>query len=235
MGFFDFTAKLDHYAGKIHTADRLNRRHDFLIKDFKDDISGAKVLDLASHDGRWCYAFAAAGAASVHGVEIRKELIDLFPAYPDAALRNRVTLSHNDMFDELETLVARGETFDVIGVLGILYHIMDHHRLFVLLKALKPKLMIVDSDFMARNFPMVKLIKERTDNILNTAAHFEGQEYSMAGILSHNALEAIADTLGYTTTWSDWSRVPPDQRTGLEDYFTNDPRCRATCAIRPKP
>jgi predicted RNA methylase len=42
---------------------------------FASEISGARVLDLASHDGRWSYAFAGVGAASVVGIEGRQEMI----------------------------------------------------------------------------------------------------------------------------------------------------------------
>ncbi|MEL6477872.1 MAG: hypothetical protein AAFR17_11145 [Pseudomonadota bacterium] len=53
MAFFDFTRSLPRYLGKERTVDRLDRRREVLITPFRDEIAGARVLDLASHDGRW--------------------------------------------------------------------------------------------------------------------------------------------------------------------------------------
>ena len=126
----------------------MNKRFDALIAPFKDDIEGARVLDLASHDGRWCYAFAGAGAASVVGIEGRQEMVDKFGDYPDAALRDKIELRVGDLFEGMEAAIKNGETYDVVGVFGILYHVMDHFRLFQLVRKLQPKLVIVDSEFM---------------------------------------------------------------------------------------
>ena len=79
MGFFDFIADLPHYQDHSAPVPRMNKRFEALIEPNKDVVSGAKVLDLASHDGRWCYAFAGAGAASVVGIEGRQEMVDKFP------------------------------------------------------------------------------------------------------------------------------------------------------------
>ena len=143
MGFFDFIDDLPHYAGRSTASKRMNHRHDFLINDFANDIAGAKVLDLASHDGRWCYGFAGAGATSVVGIEARPELVAEFSNSPDPALRAKVDMRVGDLFDGIRAEIAKGETYDVIGVFGILYHIMDHFSLFQLLRDLKPKLVIV--------------------------------------------------------------------------------------------
>lgn len=236
MGFFDFTQSLDHYdkPETRNVVKRLNKRRTFLIEPFADDIKGARVLDLASHDGRWCYAFAGAGAKSVFGVEARAELIEQFQHYPDADLRAVVTLKQNDLFAELEEQIRQGVTYDVVGVFGILYHVMDHHRMFVLLRQLKPRLIIVDSEFMALNAPMIRMVRERTDNILNAAEHFEGQEIAIKGVPSYGAMKAIADTLGFELEWLDWEKLVPGDRDGVRDYFRKGEMCRATCALRPK-
>ena len=56
MGFFDFLADMDLYAEKADTVPRMNARHSFLIEPFKEEIEGARVFDIASHDGRWTQA-----------------------------------------------------------------------------------------------------------------------------------------------------------------------------------
>lgn len=81
MGEFDFIIGIDSYSTPAQ-AERLSLRHDHSIKPFKDAIAGAKVLDLAAHDGRWSYALAQAGARRVLGIEARQELVDGFKQFP---------------------------------------------------------------------------------------------------------------------------------------------------------
>lgn len=176
MGFFDFIADLPHYQDHSAPVPRMNKRFEALIEPNKDVISGAKVLDLASHDGRWCYAFAGAGTASVVWIEGRQEMVDKFTDYPDAALRDKIELRVGDLYDGMEAAVAKGETYDVIGVFGILYDLMDHFRLFQLVRRLKPKLVIVDSEFMLRPAPIMMLVSERTSNVLNAIPQYDGQD-----------------------------------------------------------
>lgn len=234
MGFFDFLTDMDLYAGKADAVPRMNARHSFLIEPFKDEINNRRVFDIASHDGRWAYAFAAAGAKEVVGVEARQNLIDLFDTYPNPDLRNRVELRCNDLFKELESEVRKGETYDVVSVFGIFYHIMDHFRLLRLVRELKPGLVIVDSEFMDRSWPMIQMHRESTGNTLNAAAQFEGQEYTMVGYPSFKALDSMADVLGYDVAWLDWYNVPEDQRIGTWDYYRDTGKRRGTCALIPR-
>ncbi len=129
--------------------------------------------------------------------------------------------------------MAAGAQYDVVGVLGILYHIMDHHRLFVLLKALKPKLIIVDSMFVNHGGPMIRFSRERVERLLNSGAHFEGQEKTLVGVPSVAAMDAIAEALEFDIHWSDWTRLPPDQRQFVGDYYGKGDMQRGTCALRP--
>lgn len=234
MGFFDFLEDLPRYGDGGPAAPRMNARHDFLIRDFADDIRGAKVLDLASHDGRWCYAFAGAGAACVVGIEARPELVETFAGYPDADLRAKVDLRVGDLFDGIRAEIARGETYDVIGVFGILYHIMDHFALFQLLRELKPKLVIVDSEFVMRENAIVLLVQERTDLHLNAAPQYPGQKVAIKGVPSFPAMEMIAGALNYDIEWSDWDRLAASERAPVSDYFRprQKQKRRATCALR---
>ena len=55
---------------------RMQHRHTALIEANRDAIAGKRVLDLASHDGRWSFAALAAGAHHVTGVEARRNLVE---------------------------------------------------------------------------------------------------------------------------------------------------------------
>ncbi|PVA07064.1 class I SAM-dependent methyltransferase [Thalassorhabdomicrobium marinisediminis] len=233
MGFFDFIADLPHYRDHSAPVARMNKRFEALIAPFADEISGARVLDLASHDGRWCYAFAGAGAASVVGLEGRQEMVDKFADYPDAALKSKVELRVGDLFEGMEAAIARGESYDVVGVFGILYHVMDHFRLFQLVRKLNPRLVIVDSEFMLRPAPMMMLKTERTSNVLNAIPQYDGQERAIKAVPSFKAMNWIAEALGYQTEWIDWNARAEDDRRGVSDYYREKEMRRGTCALRP--
>ena len=54
----------------------MNERYEALFASNRDIFDGARVLDLASHDGRYSFAALKTGAAHVTGVEVRQSLVD---------------------------------------------------------------------------------------------------------------------------------------------------------------
>ena len=234
MGFFDFLRLVARYASDDYGIGRLNQRHRKLIEPISAELAGARVLDLAAHDGRWSYAFAAAGARHVVGIEGRQHLIDRFAEFPQDEHAARVTLRCGDIFAGMEADLAAGAAYDVIGVLGIFYHVMDHFRLLQLVTRFKPRLVLLDSEFSLRPGQVIELVREDPAKDLNALAQVEGQEKALIGIPSLSALEAMADVLGYQVTWVDWSDVRPNKRRFVADYFRPQGKRRATCLLRPK-
>lgn len=236
MPFFDFLTDVPGYRQKPARIARLNKRHMFLIADFADEIRNARVLDLGAHDGRWAYAFADAGAASVTAIESRAVEAQKLNDYPDADLKARLSMRIADVFAGLEAADAAKETYDIVAIYGLLYHVMDHFRLLDLVRRLNPKLVIIDGDFAKQQGAVIRLVREQTDNPLNATAQFDGQMRTVKGIPSRAALEMMADALGYNAVWSDWGRLPQDQRANVSDYYLSPARSlrRGTCALRPK-
>jgi hypothetical protein len=235
QGFFDFLADNPRYAGKRLNLNRLNRRYEFLVEPFLSELAGARVLDLASHDGRWSYALSAAGAARVVGIEARSAQIEQFHGYPDGETKDRVELRHGDVYDELPKLIEQQATFDVVAIYGLVYHVMDHYGLLKLVKQLAPALVIIDSEFHLSPQATIRLAVEPTDSHLNAIPHEPGQQIAPVGIPSRSALEVMAHSLGYAVEWADWDRLAPQQRAGLKAYYRSAPawKRRGTCALRP--
>ena len=231
-GFFSFLGSMD--GGKYDdlAIARMNLRHRFVVQKFSEEIKGQRVLDLASHDGRWPYAFAAAGARQVVGIEGRKELVDMFDDYPETPYKNKVSLTVGDIYDGVRKLIEQRERFDVVAVLGIYYHIMDHYGLLVLIDQLRPKIIIVDSEFMVDPWPHVAIVLEATSKDLNTTPYKENQVRAPVGIPSQQAMEKMAESLGYKTEWLDWESVSLDERRGVEDYYRQGKKRRFTCVLR---
>ena len=136
----------------------------------------------------------------------------------------------------MQKLIDAGERFDVVGVLGILYHVMDHFRLFQLVRQLGPVLVIVDSEFAQRPGPVILLMRERTDNELNSIPQIEGQEKALIGVPSFPAMSAMADVLDYDCHWLDWEQIGNGQRQHIGDYYRpkDKEKKRGTCLLTPK-
>ena len=212
---------------------RLRKRHGLVVEPFRADLKDARVLDLGAHDGRWCYAFARAGAREVVGVEPRAALIEGFARFPDDEARARVALMEGEAMPALEAFGEAGERFDVVAVLGLFYHLMDHFRLLWLIRQLAPRLVIVDSDFSLAKAPVIELTRERTDKPLNAVAQIGGQARAIAGLPSFAGMEAMADALDYRVEWVDPAPLSEDPE-GVRDYFRARKMRRGVCALRPK-
>jgi len=230
-GFFEFLSERGYES---HEIKRLDIRWDHIIKPFLPEIEGARVLDLASHDGRWPYAFAAAGAREVIAVEGRAETVAQFADFPDTDARRRVNLSAGNLFDFCRDLVARGEKFDVIGILGVFYHIMDHNLLLTYCRELGAKLVIIDSLFMDVPESMILVKTEPVKRDLNAIAAFEGQKRGIQGIVSIPAFREMAELLEFSVEQVSWEDVDAEFRQPrlVKDYFRAKKKRRYTFALR---
>jgi SAM-dependent methyltransferase len=231
---FDFIDDLPLYKTKKHSSTRLNIRHRFLIEPFKEQIQGARVLDLAAHDGRWSYALSAAGAKSVVGIEGRENLVLGFNDYPNDDIKSRVDLRVGDIFDGVRNLRISDQYFDIIALYGIFYHIMDHMHLLRECLKLRPQLIIIDSLFRHAEFAMIMMIEEDTSNDLNATPKYEGQKTDITGVPSFKAMEAMARALDCDLIWMDWNEVPQSHRKYVGEYFKDGRKQRATCALVPR-
>lgn len=232
---FDFLRQLDGSGITYRQRDisRLNWRYHHIVEPIKDELEGATVLDLGSHDGRWLYALAAAGA-TVTGIEGRADLIAQFPRYPNSEAKSRVTLMEGDFVKEMDRLLAEGKRFDVVTCLGVFYHTIQHYRILMQMAAFRPKVIVIDSDFYLSDRAMISVRLEDTGLDRATIAQQAGQAQAPVGRISRPALEMMVETLGYRVEWNEWD-VPEEERGSVMDYF-DKPRNnlrRFTCFLRP--
>jgi hypothetical protein len=232
-GFFDFLGQLEglgitYGPGGIS---RMNWRYHHIVEPIKDELDGATVLDLGSHDGRWPYAFAAAGA-TVTGIEGRSGLIAQFSRYPDAETKSSVTLIEGDFVAEMDRLLAQGKRFDVVACLGVFYHTIQHYRILMQMVAFRPKIIVVDSVFNLSERAMIVVGKDDTGRKGASIEQQEGQTWVPVGRISRPAFELMVQSLGYTVEWNAWD-VPEEQREGVMDYFEQRGLRRFTCFLRP--
>lgn len=190
---------------------RLNLRHDAVIAQNADLFPGARVLDLASHDGRWSMAALEAGATSVLGIEARPELV----ANAESSLRHyeveesRFRFVAGDLFEVLER---EQPQVDVVLCLGFLYHTLRHNELLTRIRRTGAHHVVLDTEIHRGEQPVVWLDEERVERQGN-AIHdeFSYGDTVLTGRPTLAALSLLSRAQGFAVErLSDWDGLLRD-------------------------
>lgn len=217
MGFFDAHPEFFLSSTTGATPNRLNRRYEAIIDWNRLALRGARVLDIASHDGRWSFAALDAGAAYVLGVEARSRLTE-------CARRNLAPYDSRswdvitgDIWDALPQLSPGG--FDVVLCLGFFYHTTEHMRLLGEIKRLKPRWLVIDGLISPLPGSVIELRKERTSEEAATTDTFAtGLETALVGVPSREALEEMLGSFHLDFEYFDWHSRGITDWTDIKDY-----------------
>jgi predicted RNA methylase len=200
--------------------ERLNRRYHVLIERNADLIRGRRILDIASHDGRWSFAALKAGAAHVTGIETRQHLvsnaIETFTHYsvPD----DRYSFLCGDLFEEARNLT--GE-FDTVFCFGFFYHTLRHAEVLMLVRQWNATAVIIDTAIISSS------IHDASIRLQKETAHDEGNGLPLAGAASTEivvgiptvgAVIMLLDYFGYSAELVNWSEYLRDNLAGVADY-----------------
>lgn len=200
---------------------RLNLRHEAVIAQNADLFSGARVLDLASHDGRWSMAALEAGASSVLGIEARPELV----VNAESTLRrygvdeSRFRFVAGDLF---EVLAREQPQVDVVLCLGFLYHTLRHNELLTRIRRTGAHHVVLDTEIHRGEQPVVWLDAEQVERQGNAVAdEFSWGDTVLTGRPTLPALELLARAQGFSVErLSDWDGLLRDnpQADQVRDY-----------------
>ncbi|MDI6909140.1 class I SAM-dependent methyltransferase [Nocardioides sp.] len=231
-GFFDRFPEFYDTSETSSFPWRLNLRHDAIFAEHADLFSGARVLDIASHDGRWSMAALDAGAAFVLGVEARPELVDR----ADATLRRygvdeaRFRFVAGDVF---EVLAHEEPQVDVVLCLGFLYHTLRHNELFTRIRRTGATHLLLDTEIHRGAEPVVRLADEHVARQGNAVADaFSYGDTVLTGRPTLAALDLLARTQGFDVErLSDWDGLLRDnpEADQVRDYRIGR---RATLRLR---
>jgi hypothetical protein len=232
-GFFDKYPLFYESSETATHPGRLNLRHQAMFGDNLDIFEGARVLDIASHDGRWSFAALEAGAASVLGVEGRPDLVAnanrTFEHY--GADPERYRFVADDLFHALAE--EQGE-FDVVLCLGFLYHTLRYNELFARIRQFNPKYLIIDTQVAKGDYLVIRLRVENSG--LQSNAIADDLSYGgrvLTGRPTVSALEAIADAYGFELErYSDWAGLLRDNTENASHYAAYSSGARVTARFK---
>lgn len=184
--------------------DRLNARYDAIIRANIDKFRRARVLDLASHDGRWSFAAINAGAEKVTGIEVREELVNsaIDNLMALGVPEDRFSFIRADVFERREIF---DEPYDVVLCLGFLYHTTRHLELMELIRRTEAPVVIIDTWLANVPGAFMKLHSEAADHPANGMDGWGVRNGKiLVGHPSEDALRVMLDHIGYSVQRHDW-------------------------------
>jgi SAM-dependent methyltransferase len=220
--FFD---QFDRFYSTSRTSpwpERLHARYQAIIQENLDLLRGQRVLDVASHDGRWSFAALKAGCAHVTGMEAREHLV----------LNARATFEHygvdrakyefvlGDVFTSLKEREYRADT---VLLLGFFYHVNRHVELAALISDVGARHIILDTavvraESCPREAPIIEL---STESSADEGAAIAATARVIVGRPSRQAIRLIFGEFGFTVREVDWTGYKKDVP-ALNDYWTGN-------------
>lgn len=196
--FFDEHPEFLETSTTANDIGRLNLRHEAIITDNRDVLAGARVLDIASHDGRWTFAALQAGAAHVTAIEGRGRLND---AARETLTAKGVESGRYDLVqgDVYEVLAREDHQVDVVMCLGFLYHTLRYNELLHGIRATGAQHVIVDSKVMAGvKQPTVRMATDKNSiESMAIADRYSFDGKSLVGLPSVPAVRRMLGAYGY--------------------------------------
>lgn len=218
MGFFDDYAAFFETSKTGATSNRLNKRHQAIFQTQPALFDEARVLDIASHDGRWSFAALKCGAKHVSGVEPREHLVQhartTFARY---GVRNIAYIFHQaNIFDYLRR---SREQFDLVLCLGFFYHTYRHPELLWLIKRVAPAYLIIDSA-VAKASGLICVVRKDFVTKEFEAAE-EETSFNGATYVATPSLPLLLEMLrhyNFEVDQVDWETLVGNNADGIRDY-----------------
>lgn len=220
-GFFDAYPKFFTTSDTAAAPDRLNQRYRALIQSNAAIIRGKRIVDIASHDGRWSLAANKAGAEYVLGIEARPHLVqvacDNLREYTGPG--RAVEFVQGDVFSELDRLPP--ERFDTVFCFGFLYHTIDHMSLLRKIARLGASHLIIDTWISSRRGCIIEVLDEGVDHESQAAVPDPGTPTSaLKGSPTKQALGMMLKAVGFTKLYYyDWQKAGIKRWDDLKAYY----------------
>jgi SAM-dependent methyltransferase len=216
---------------------RLNQRHRALIQSNLEIIRGQRILDIASHDGRWSFAAYKAGAEHVLGIEARRHLVEL----ANQNIRDygvpssKVRFMQGDILDELDRL--EPGRLDTVFCFGYLYHTIDHMLLLRKLARLQPRNLVIDTAVSTYPGSIIEVHDEALEHESAGAVGDPGDPTRVVvGVPSLPALEFMLKAAGFSNCrYYNWRKAEIIRWGDLKEYYLGKRISVAVAAMNKQP
>ena len=235
VGFFDAYPRFQETSQTGPHLNRLNKRHQAIFETLPGLVKGLRVLDIASHDGRWSFAALKAGAASVVGVEPREHLV----AHANETLAHygcppeSYRFEQADIFDYLQ---ASAEPFDAVLCLGFFYHTYRHPELMAQISRRRPRVLVIDSAVLPEPGPRCEVRLDRADQEYDAAQELSTWKgLTFAALPTADLLKMFIDHYGFSWVAADWRAIiDADGNREMVEPYDRGSRITLICHRRPE-
>ena len=220
-GFFDKYSEFYETSQSANSSNRLNSRNRVLIENNLNIIQDKKILDIASHDGRWSFSALKHGAKFVLGIEGRKYLVDNAnkTMIKYGIPKEKYQFIAGDIHVEIEKL--EPESFDTVFCFGFFYHTLRQFQLLYEIKRLNPKHLILDTAVVKSHQPIIKVASENSSKeIMAIRTEMDNQEQVLVGFPSEPALNLMLENFGFKWSYLDWESFGIKNWKDIQDYST---------------
>ncbi|MCZ3387896.1 MAG: hypothetical protein LH645_01960 [Actinomycetia bacterium] len=207
---------------------RLHIRYRAMFEANAAIFRGARVVDIASHDGRWTMAANKMGATFTTGIEFRSEMVkhaeENFTEY--SVPKDTYRFINDDVFEVLQNpsdFQLKSEDAEVVMCLGFIYHTLRYQDLFSGIRKLNPKYLLIDSGVIANELPFIRVhVEDSSKQAAGADTTFDLEGHLITGRPSPSALELMLNAHGFEVVKKfDWPTFLeenfPDQRSA-ESY-----------------
>jgi 16S rRNA G966 N2-methylase RsmD len=218
MAFFDRYHSFYQTSQIGATRNRLNARYKVLIEGNQEFIKNQRILDIASHDGRWSFAALKNGANHVLGIEGRPHLVKnaVINMRKYGVPKKQYRFIPGDIFDQI--IKINKNTIDTVFCFGFFYHTLHHMDLLTKIKQLNPKHLILDTNISKSPQPIIEAVMEDTRGEGAAIRKSNHRHQTVVGHPSRSALEMMLKSSGFTFSYYDWKENNRSDWSHLQDY-----------------
>jgi len=218
MGFFDDYPDFFNTSQTSAYPNRLNKRVEVLIENNVELIKDKKILDIASHDGRFSFAAIKNGAAHVIGIEGKRYLVENSIKNMEryGIPKDKYSFIVGDIHEEIKK-IEPGE-IDTIFCFGFFYHTMQHLFLLSQIKRLEPYCLILDSNVLKSDQPIIRVGAQGGKEGSAISSENTKNNKTIVGIPSKSAIEIMLDNMGFSFEYFDWPNKDFNDWKFLGDY-----------------
>ena len=237
--FFDMHPEFLETSNTAADLRRLNLRHQAIFEENRSLFADARVLDLASHDGRWSFAALEQDASFVLGIEGRRPLVT--SATNTLRAKGVSTSRYEFITGDLHDAMKEVGDFDVVLCLGFLYHTLRYVELFSGIRRCNPTAIVIDTavSFGRRSIPGMSLVSRRlplirlaTNSTKKQRAAirdaYSVEDRTVVGIPTIAAIGYLLDAYGFRiakeTDWRLLARRFPGPRQPIRQYLAGHRR-----------
>lgn len=222
MNFFDKYPAFLKTSKTSSYPNRLNRRVEALIENNLPIIKNKRILDIASHDGRFSFAAIKFGAKHVLGIEGKPYLVENSIKNMEryGIPQEKYKFVSGDIHEEIKKL--EPNQIDTVFCFGFFYHTIQHMFLLSEIKRLNAFHLIIDSNVLENEKPLIEIHVQGHGWDVDEGGAIPSKKTkdnkTLVGLPSKSTIEMMLKNMNFSYKFYDWKSKKLNDWQYLGDY-----------------